>query len=207
MFIRSHGYNELPANPVHVGLYITHLLDNGIIKWMYSICGMDDPTENSLVKSIQDSAKRLSAKHVRRKDPVHTKILQSLCLLHKDTSDVLILRNLVMILLGFAGFLRFDEISSLKCNNIFVEDEYLKLFIEKSKNDQIRQRNEVLLAKGVTCACPYSLFLRYVSAANINLLSSEFIFKPVFRNNGVAKLIKKINLLVTLQLKKTLLTC
>lgn len=36
-----------------------------------------------------------------------------------------------MILFGFAGFLRFDEISSLKCNNIFVEDEYLKLFIKK----------------------------------------------------------------------------
>lgn len=118
-------------------------------------------------------------------------MLQSLCSLHKDTSDVLVLRNLVMILFGFAGFLRFDEISSLKCNNIFVEDEYLKLCIEKSKNDQLRQGNEVLLAKGVTCACPYSMFLRYVSAANINLLSSDFIFKPVFRSKGVANLIKK----------------
>lgn len=35
------------------------------------------------------------------------------------------------------------------------------------------------------------MFLRYVSAANINLFSADFIFKPVFRSKGVAKLIKK----------------
>lgn len=82
-FIRSHGYSELPAKPVHVALYITHFLDNGAayaslnstiysIKWMHSICGLDDPRDNSYVKSHQDSAKRLSAKPVRRKDPVDT---------------------------------------------------------------------------------------------------------------------------------------
>lgn len=49
----------------------------------------------------------------------------------------------------------------------------------------------ILLTKGVTCACPYSMFLRYELAANINLLSSDFIFKPVFRSKDVAKLIRK----------------
>lgn len=71
---------------------------------MHNLCGIDDPTDNSFVKSLQDSAKRLSAKSVRRKDPVDDDMLQSLCSLHKDTNDVLILRNLVMILFGFAGF-------------------------------------------------------------------------------------------------------
>lgn len=100
---------------MHVALYIhvTHFLDNGAayaslnstiysIKWMHSIRGLDDPRDNSYVKSHQDSAKRLSAKPVRRKDPVDTDMLQSLCSLHKHTSDVLILRNLVYLdLLGF----------------------------------------------------------------------------------------------------------
>ncbi|XP_061185795.1 integrase/recombinase xerD homolog [Saccostrea echinata] len=201
-FISDHSYSEIPAKPVRVALYITHLLDNGAsystvnstiysIKWMHSLCGLDDPTENSFVKSLQESAKRLAAKPVRRKDPIDNDMLQSLCSLHKDTDDVLILRNLAMILLGFAGFLRFDEISSLKCSNILVGDDYLKLFIEKSKNDQLREGNEVLIAKDVICACPYNMFLRYVYAANINLLSSDFIFKPVFRSKGVAKLINK----------------
>lgn len=201
-FIKDHGYSEVPAKSVHVALYLTHFLDCGAsystvnstiysIKWIHNLCGLDDPTDNLFVKSLQDSAKKLSAKPVRRKDPVDNDMFQSLCSLHKDTNYVLILINLVMILFGFAGFVRFDEISSLKCNNILVEEEYVKIFIEKSKNDQLREGNEVLIAEGVTCACPYNMFLRYVSAAKINLLSSDFIFKPVFRSKGVANLIKE----------------
>lgn len=72
-----------------------------------------------------------------------------------------------------------------------VKEEYVKIFIEKSKNDQLREGNEVLIVKCVTFACLYNMFLRYVSAANINLLPSDFIFKPVFQNKGVANLIKK----------------
>lgn len=42
------------------------------------LCGLDDPTDNSVVKSLQDSAKGLSAKPVRRRDPVDNEILQNL---------------------------------------------------------------------------------------------------------------------------------
>lgn len=99
---------------------------------MHNLCGLDDPTDNLFVKSLQDSAKRLSAKPVHRKNPVDY-MFQSLCPLNKDTDDVSILRNLVVILFGFAGFLRFDEISSLKCNNILVEEEYVKLLLREVK--------------------------------------------------------------------------
>jgi hypothetical protein len=48
-----------------------------------------------------------------------------------------------MILLSFAGFLRFDEVSSLLCSDVKIECEYLFLFIRKSKTDQYRNGNEV----------------------------------------------------------------
>lgn len=48
------------------------------IKRMPYLCGLDDPTDNSVVKSLQDSAKGLSAKPVRRRDPVDNEILQNL---------------------------------------------------------------------------------------------------------------------------------
>jgi hypothetical protein len=43
-------------------------------------------------------------------------------------------KDLTMILLSFAGFLRFDEVSSLLCSDVKIECEYLFLFIRKSKN-------------------------------------------------------------------------
>lgn len=75
---------------------------------MPNLCCLDDPTDTSVVKSLQDSAEGLSAKPVHRKDPVDNENLQNLYSLHEDTNDVLILRNSVMISFGFAGFLRFD---------------------------------------------------------------------------------------------------
>lgn len=77
---------------------------------MPNLCCLDDPTDTSVVKSLQDSAEGLSAKPVHRKDPVDNAILQNLYSLHEDTNDVLILRNSVMISFGFAGFLRFDSL-------------------------------------------------------------------------------------------------
>ncbi|XP_068241428.1 integrase/recombinase xerD homolog [Palaemon carinicauda] len=202
VFINGHERSEIPAQPVHVALYITHLLDSGAsyssvnsavysIKWMHEICGYADPTQNSFVKSLQESAKRLTGRPVRRKDPIDSHMLQNLCDLYSDSRDVLVLRNLAMILIGFAGFLRFDESSSLKCKDFIVEKNYLRISIEKCKNDQYREGNEVLIAKGVTSACPYSMFLRYTEGAKIDLSSDSFIFKPSFRSKGISKLIRK----------------
>jgi hypothetical protein len=44
-------------------------------------------------------------------------------------NDLLVVRDLTMILLSFAGFLRFDEVSSLLCSDVKIECEYLFLFI------------------------------------------------------------------------------
>jgi hypothetical protein len=96
-----------------------------------------------------------------------------------------------MILIGFSGFLRFDELSSLKCNNVIVEHDYIKLFIEKCKNDQYRDGNEILIAKGSTSACPHSVLIRYAEEAKIDFSSEHFIFKPAFRSKGISRLVTK----------------
>lgn len=58
---------------------------------------------------------------------------------------------------------------------------YLKIFIEKRKNDQLSEGIREILAKGkgVSCAFRLNNFLRYFSAAEVNMLSSDFNIKPV----------------------------
>jgi hypothetical protein len=79
-----------------------------------------------------------------------------------------------MIVLSFAGFLRFDELSSLKCNDVTVHDHVLKLKIVHSKTDQYRQGNDVLISKGNTLACPVSIFRHYVSLSKCLLMHRSF---------------------------------
>jgi hypothetical protein len=109
----------------------------------------------------------------------------------KNCKGLVIIRDLAMILLSFADFLRCDEISSLMCNNVKIYDEYLILFIEKAKTDQYRNDNEVLISNGNTVACPFSMFNRYLAISEIVLDSNMFLFRPIFRSKNVCKLIYK----------------
>jgi hypothetical protein len=81
-----------------------------------------------------------------------------------------------MILLSFAGFLRFDEVSSFLCSDVKIECEYLFLFIRKSKTDQYRNGNEVLIAKGETLTTNKSLLPKCIlqSSKSISIETGSF---------------------------------
>ena len=52
-----------------------------------------------------------------------------------------------MILIGFVRFLRFDELISLKFNDVQVKEQFLILYIHKSKTDLYRQGNAIIMSK------------------------------------------------------------
>ena len=119
-----------------------------------------DPTENIFVKNLLDAGKRLRSAPVKKKDLVSTEMLQNLCETYKVSNDLADIRDLTMILLGYAGFLRFSEINEMKSNDIIVYDEHLVLKIRKSKTDIYREGKEVLITKGSSSACPYEMLKR-----------------------------------------------
>lgn len=201
-FINEHNMSELPANPVHVALYLTYLIDKHCspsvidsavysIKWAHELNGFNDPTNNSYVKSLTESVKRLNGRPVVKKDPINNNILIDLCSLYESSEDLLIVRDLTMILIGYSGFLRYDELSSLKCKDITVFDDYLEIHISRSKTDQYRQGNKILISKGSTLACPFKMYNRYIKLASLDEKSDLFVFRPIFRSKGIAKLIHK----------------
>ena len=96
-----------------------------------------------------------------------------------------------MIILAFSGFLRYDELSSLKCKDIVILNDYLKIHINHSKTDQYRYGNEILISKGSTIACPLSAYKRYVELSGLDINSDHYVFKPIFRSKSVAKLLYK----------------
>lgn len=202
-FIISQGHVALPAQSVHVALYLTHLLNNGStfhpvsnaiygIKWAHEINGLRDPTTNTFVTSILESSKRVAPKKTDKKEPVSTETLINICETFKNSLDLLIVRDLCMMLLSFSGFLRYDEVSSLRFSDVVVHESHLVLHIQKSKTDQYRQSSEVLISKGTTVACPYNMFFRYTNLAGFGCQSdSNYLFRPVYRSGKTCKLISK----------------
>jgi hypothetical protein len=95
------------------------------------------------------------------------------------------------MLLSFSGVLIYDKISSLCFNDIKISDNCLILNIEKSKTDQYRQSNKILISKGSTLACPYTMLLKYINLAGFSSGSNSFLFRPIYRSGHTCKLVNK----------------
>ena len=80
---------------------------------MHSLHSLENATGNSMVKNLLEASKRLRSFPVQKKDVIDSSMLQALCSRYADTVDVITLRDLSMILLGFSGFMRFNELSAL----------------------------------------------------------------------------------------------
>jgi hypothetical protein len=52
------------------------------------------------------TVKRIIIRFCQKKDPVSIEMLLELCNMHLGNNDLLVVRDLTMILLSFAGFLR-----------------------------------------------------------------------------------------------------
>lgn len=200
-FCKLKGYCSKPANDIHVAMYLTYLLDESVsysvisaayysIKWVHTMNDFRDPTESGFVKHLIGAAKRLRSTPIKKKDIIDNDMLKHLCDIYKNSEDIADLRDLSMILVGYAGFLRFDEISELKCSDVNFQDSFLVLKIRKSKTDMYRQGDEVLISKGSSSACPYEMLKKYMVISNHKIASDQYLFKPVNRSKGICKLLK-----------------
>ena len=97
----------------------------------------------------------------------------------------------LLILLAFSGFLHFNELCHIKCTDIHFTQDYVKLIIPKSKTDQYRQGNEVLIAKTGNNTCPYAMLLKYIESCSVNIHTNHYLFKPMYGTKSGAKLIQK----------------
>lgn len=202
-YILAEGGIALPAEPIHVALYISSLISRGSsfsviqaalysIKWAHSMRGVADPTDNAFVRNILESAKRSASRPVVKKDAVFSHQIIELCNKYEGCEDVLILRDLAYIVLSFSGFFRFDEIQSLRASDIVFEFSYISVFLRSSKTDQYRKGNTVVISKGNSSACPVKILREYMDKAGIPEKSDQFIFRPVYCNKG-RKGLSKVN--------------
>ena len=87
-----------------------------------------------------------------------------------------ILRNITLYVSSFAGFFRFGE-------------GFMVIKVLKSKNDQLRRGDEVVISALSSCACPVKLLKRYLSKFQIPPDSRCLIFGPISRRKGSCKLV------------------
>jgi hypothetical protein len=198
----------LPAEPRFVSLYLVHVLESSktcapvinafySISWAHKLACSADPTDHDVVKRVKEAAMRLLGKGSNKKDPLTAEHIHSIVARFESECSTLSLKDLrvlCMIILGFTGFLRFDELSSIKSCDIIFAEHFVKIFIEKSKTDVHRIGSWVFIAKINSVCCPVKMLAKYIVMANLHLSEDIFIFRALtYLKNSNSHVLRKAN--------------
>jgi len=114
-----------------VALYLQYLVETSqsasaissafySLNWAHRLAGLSSPAENPFVISVRDGAIRLLSRAKdgsHRKEPLDVELLKRACA-QADLDKLLDLRNILMFVLSFGGFLRSLEVLGLKSGDL-----------------------------------------------------------------------------------------
>ena len=86
-----------------------------------------------------------------------------------------------MFILAFSSFLRSSELSVIRSRDVQFNEGYVKISIEKSKTDQLREGRSVVIAESSSIMCQCSLLKLCMLKAQIPGNSDEYIVLGPFQ--------------------------
>lgn len=164
------------------------------IKWQHKLNLCDNIFSEPFLKLILEGGERTLSKPVVKKQPITADILKKVVSIYGRDDDLPRLRICCLMLIGYAGFLRFSELSNIKASNLVLRSSHVEIVVEKSKTDVYRQGNTVVIARTNNSTCPVSMLERYMNAAGIEFGSDEFIFRAIsYRKRSNSHVLCKLN--------------
>lgn len=183
------GYAVLPAQPLHVAMWLTELAEQaksfGPVKMgSAAVAAYHEatgqavrPTDDPIVKSVRQGAKRaLGLAPVNRKEPLELALCTQVVhtLVQSGWAWGCMLATYMMV--SFAGFLRYDDASSILRRDVRVHATHVEIFLARRKNDQFREGSVVVLTRGSSAACPVRLLERWLALA-VGMGMGDFLFQ------------------------------
>ena len=107
--------NVFPASPFYVALYLQHIIEETHspstvdsafygLKWAHDMAGIPSPTNDPIVEAIVSVSKRvLGTRALCYNEPISPTLIQDI-VKKSDLENPVVLRNVVMYVLSFAGF-------------------------------------------------------------------------------------------------------
>ena len=188
IFCSQNGFKSLPSNPKIVSLYLTHLSTKDAkistlkrrlvsIGVIHKLKGHYLDTKHpSIIENIM-GIKRRKGSIQKAKKPILIKSLKLIidAIDQQNKQEIKKFRDRSIILIGFSGGFRRNEIVSLDYDDLDFVPEGLKINIKRSKTDQF--------GEGFTKALPYFDSSQYCPVVSLkNLLDlSKIKTGPIFR--------------------------
>ena len=178
-----------PAKPLQVALYLSFLIKSAktsspveeavnSLSWAHNVAVVEDPTDHPLVRQVLAGAKRILAHRTAKEEPITVDILNKLYdKFVTHDAGLPVIRTMAICLLGYAGFFRFNELSSLKESDVLFYPDHIEVFVESSKTDQFREGAWVPIARTRSKICPVAMLERYLKLAEIQGDADKHLFR------------------------------
>ena len=130
-------------------ILILHTVDSAIygIHWGHNLAGIPSLTDSPIIHDVSRAAKRLiGPRLINKKEPLLPDMIKKL-VETSNLDNLLTLRNVCIFLLAFVGFFRIEEVLHFKYGDIAFHDTYAAFKVDRSKIDQLRKGNEVVLSR------------------------------------------------------------
>ena len=139
---------QLPISSSVVALYpfclAQQLRSPAALKWFHSFAHDDgpNPLDNACWKKLIECTQRTKGNPVKEKKPLDPTIIRSIIDRHgTEEASLKDLRIAAISFLGFAGFLRFNELSNIQPKHLTFCDGFVKIFVPWSEADVYREGN------------------------------------------------------------------
>ena len=180
--------NHAPANPFHVALYLNDLVHencskNSIInafcgiRWGHINSGLLPPTDHPFVKLALEGAKRVSSEFTTKnqKEPISLEMISELFDKLGSSKSILDKRFLLLVVLGFAGFLRISELLDIQVKHVSIFKDRAEILLPNSKTDQLREGHIVHIARTDSKTCPVKFLENYLKLTNLSTDQEAYI--------------------------------
>ena len=188
LFCVQNGFKSLPTTPDIISLYLSYLSSKDIkvstlkrrlvsIKVLHKLKGHYLDSKNPIIIETLMGIKRRKGSIQKGKKPILINNLKEIinAIDKQNKEEIKKFRDRSIILIGFAGGFRRNEIVSLNCEDLDFVQEGLKIDIRRSKTDQF--------GEGFTKALPYFDSSQYCPVLSLKkwIEVSKITSGPVFR--------------------------
>mgnify|MGYP006085810533 CR=1 FL=1 len=181
LFCIKNGFNNLPSEPKVVSLYLTYLSSKEVkistikrrlvsIGVIHKMKGHYLDTKHPVIIENLMGIKRRKGTIQKGKKPILINDLKKLVdvINQEKTADIKKLRNKAILIIGFSGGFRRNEIVSLDLEDIEFVFEGVKITVKKSKTDQFGEG----MIKGIphfneSLYCPVTTLKRWINISKI----------------------------------------
>ena len=191
----SHSFTPLPAKSSQLALYLQQLGDTtkskasveeafNALAWVHSASGLPSPTLCPFVRTTLEGLQRILARPVTKKTLVSVELLARIVEDASRSGSLSDLRLATACLLSFAGFLHFNELVHLRSCDIRVQEGWMLLHLPRSKTDQLRKGDKLLIARTGNPTCPVAMLECYMRRTQTPWDDQRFLFRPICRSKG-----------------------